>query len=494
MFWRHLKILVIFSFILFWGAGLQADEIKASHFIQIELIPDLAKLVGRDDITVKVSGNKILEFRLSKKMTQVKVEVNGMPRDFNFMEGCLRIDIKSDEQGKKMGVSIIYTGIFDDPVPVRPVNTNNPGFGVTGSISSEGSFLLPGAGWYPELKDSLSSYRVRVAAPSGFKAITSGRCMGHETKDGKTVSEFEVGYPVQGLALSVAQYDVKEKTMGKVTAATYFLQKNRQLATSYLDAVFGYIELYSKLFGPYPFEKFAVVENFFPTGFGFPSYTLMGGSVLRLPFIIHTSLGHEIAHCWWGNGVFVDHSQGNWCEGLTAYVADYLYKEKKSVDAAREFRRQWLRNYSTLVRPERDFPLSRFQSRHDPVTKTIGYDKSAMVFHMIRKLIGEKAFWNSLRDIYQDRLFQPTSWSDLQRAFEYRGNRSLQHFMNQWVFRKGAPRFSVEVVSTKYMKKGWEVEGHIIQETPYFDFPLMIEVDTGQKTTSHTIDVFGPIT
>ena len=62
--------------------------------------------------------------------------------------------------------------------------------------------------------------------------------------------------------------------------------------------------------GPYPFPKFAIVENFFPTGYGFLSYTLLGGSVLKLPFIPETSLRHEIAHSWWGNGVLVDYAAG----------------------------------------------------------------------------------------------------------------------------------------------------------------------------------------
>jgi len=70
--------------------------------------------------------------------------------------------------------------------------------------------------------------------------------------------------------------------------------------------------------------------EFFPTGFGFSSYTLLGSSVLRLPFILSTSLGHEIAHCWWGNGVYVDYESGNWSEGLTTYVSDYLYTEMES--------------------------------------------------------------------------------------------------------------------------------------------------------------------
>jgi len=303
-----------------------------------------------------------------------------------------------------------------------------------------------------------------------------------------------VEYPVPGLALSVARYVVEEKSLGKVIVATYLLPQNSHLAASYLNAAAGYIDLYSELFGPYPFDKFAVVENFFPTGFGFPSYTLMGGSVLRLPFIVHTSLGHEIAHCWWGNGVYVDYDAGNWSEGLTTYVADYLYQEMKSTEAAREYRAQWLRNFSTLVNPASDFALARFQSRTDPVTAAIGYGKSAMVFHMLRLLIGEEAFWGSLRDIYRDRLFQRTSWSDLQHAFENRSNRSLQHFFEQWVLRPGAPRFRLNAVSAAKMGSKWKIEGRIIQAEPYFSFPLKLALEAGQNTTTHTITVSGPTT
>jgi len=69
-----------------------------------------------------------------------------------------------------------------------------------------------------------------------------------------------------------------------------------------------------------------------------------------------------------------------------------------------------LRNYTTLVPPAQDFPLSRFISRTDTITKAVGYDKGAMVFHMLRHRIGEDAFWGSLRDIYRDRVFQAASW------------------------------------------------------------------------------------
>ena len=476
------------------AAGAEANILRAAHDIQIELFPAEMKLVAQDDIAIKTEMTGSLIFRAAENLKLVKVEVNGSRRDVDFKNGRLRIVLESAEQTADLAVRIAYSGIFDDPAPVQPLNTDNPGYGVAGTISPRGTFLLAGAGWYPELVNSQATYRVTVKAPAGLIAVTAGRSAGHVTENGKTVSTWEVDYPVRGLALSAARYEVREKTVGNVTAATYLMPQNRQLADSYLNATAGYLTLYAELFGEYPFQKFAVVENFFPTGFGFPSYTLMGGTVLRLPFIVHTSLGHEIAHCWWGNGVYVDYAAGNWSEGLTSYVADYLYKEMKSEMAAREARRQWLKNYATLVGPQDDFALSRFTSRFNPVTKTIGYDKSAMVFHMIRQMIGEEAFWRSLRDLYRDRRFRQTSWSDIQQAFEVRSRRSLQEFFDQWVYRKGAPQFSVDVVSTKRTGQGWKITGNIIQNDAAYHFPLNLSLNTGGQTTETKIAVSGRVT
>ncbi|CAB1076707.1 PDZ domain [Olavius algarvensis Delta 1 endosymbiont] len=469
----------------------RAGESSAAHNLQIELVPTQMKLIGRDDITVKTDDRKMLVFRISENLTQIRVIVGNEPRSFEVDSGRLLLDLRPHEQSAELQLQISYNGIFDDPVPVQPVNTDNPGYGVTGTISPKGTFLLAGAGWYPELINSRATYRIKIEAPAGTVAVTAGRSRGHSTENGKTISTWQVDHPVRGLALSAARYVFQEKKVGTVTAATYLMPQNQHLAASYLRATAGYLGLYSDLFGAYPFQKFAVVENFFPTGFGFPSYTLMGGTVLRLPFIIHTSLGHEIAHCWWGNGVYVDYADGNWSEGLTAYVADYLFKEMKSKKAALDARRQWLRNYATLVRPENDFALSRFRSRHNPVTKTIGYDKSAMIFHMIRQLIGEEAFWGSLRDLYRDRLFRQTSWADLQQAFEKRGQRSLQNFFDQWVYRKGAPQVSLKAVSTTQNSDGWQVSGKITQDSPFYDFALRLALETERQIITKTIDVSG---
>ena len=476
------------------AAGSATAELRAHHNLQVQLDPASNKLTGIDDITLTAPDTRVLVFRISERVSQLKVEVNKQPRDFSFENGRLKLTLTPGDPFSDLPVTIHYAAIFNDPVPVRPVNADNPGYGVSATISNRGSFLLAGAGWYPELAGSRSTYRVTVRAPAGQIAVTAGRSLGHVTAGEQTESGWEVNYPVNGLSLSVAPYVVTEKAVGKVTAATYLLPHNQDLAQSYLEATAGYLALYTDLFGPYPFEKFAVVENFFPTGFGFPSYTLMGGRVLRLPFIIHTSLGHEIAHCWWGNGVWVDYDEGNWSEALTTYVADHMYKEMKSSQAALDYRRQWLRNFATLVRPDNDFPLNRFTHRYDPVSKAIGYDKGAMVFHMIRRKVGEEAFWNALRDVYRDRLFQKASWSDLRQAFEARGQQSLKDFFDQWIARPMAPRLSLDSVELNNVDGKWKVNGQIIQTDPPYVVSISLALEAGSQRLIQKIEISGETT
>lgn len=465
--------------LLFPGTGRTAQAaLLVTHELAVELVPAAHMLIAHDRMSIRVDDRHKLVFALSERVTQVRVEMEGQPRTFRFSNSELEIPLEAEERRRTVEVVIAYEAAFNDPVPVQPLNTDNPGFGVTACISEAGTFLLPGAGWYPDLVDGQDSFVLKVEAPEGIVAVTAGLGLGHVTRSGKTFSEWRIDHPLRGLALSAAAYQVSERKVGEVTAATYFLAANQSLSPSYLEATARYLRLYADLFGPYPFPKFAVVENFFPTGYGFPSYTLLGSTVMRLPFILTTSLGHEIAHCWWGNGVYVDFESGNWSEGLTTYVSDYLYKEMESPAEARDYRLQALRNYASLVPPAKDFPLARFVSRTDPLTKAVGYDKGTMVFHMLRRLIGEEDFWGALRDICRDRLFQPTSWDDLRRGFEQRSRRGLSDFFDQWVQRRGAPRIHLDVSGDARPSGGGRVAGRLVQEKPFFDSEVELALET----------------
>ena len=468
-----------------------AGDLSVHHDLHVRLFPDTHVLEGTAVLTLYSKTDRPVEFRLAETADITAVAIDGRPAAYTFEKGRLHLNPGPIKLKHAPSVTIGYRAVFDDPVPAQPSNTDNPGYGVAGTISQRGVFLLAGAGWYPRIAADRSTFRVEITAPEGMVAVTAGRSLGHTTEGDRTVSVWEITRPVRGLSLSADRYVVRERPLKNTVAATYFRPESDYMAPKYLSAVSRHIAMYTRLFGPYPFDKFAVVENFFQTGFGFPSYTLMGGRVLRLPFIVHTSLGHEIAHCWWGNGVWVDYETGNWSEGLASYVAEHLYQERRSDAAAVDHRRQLLRNYAAHVRPDNDFPESRFQNRTDRVSQSIGYNKGAMVFHMLRRKIGDLAFWDALRDLGATRMFRTTGWADLRTAFEGTSRTDLKDFFHQWVDRPGAPRLSIADAAAQPDGSGWIVTGRIRQESPHFDLPLDLEIRTDGGTKRGRLAVNG---
>lgn len=459
------------------GSASGPDE-PVRHDLSVVLSPEEGLLRAVDTITITTWKGSRATFSLSRNARVTSVSVDGKERSLLSGNGPLTIAHDGKPDGKPTVVRIAYEGTFRDPTPEDPVNTEDPSFGVAGTISPGGVFLSDGADWYPEVTERGATFRVRVEAPEGFEAVTAGKRIRRETTGGRTFSEWETSYPIRGLTLSAGRYVVRDRAVDNVTVSTYFFPGNDPLSGKYLDAVERYLRLYRELLGPYPFEKFAVVENFFPTGYGFPSWTLLGSTVVSLPFILDTSLGHEIAHSWWGNGVFVDPGGGNWSEGLTTYVADHLYKERASKAEGREYRLKILRDYATLVSPGSDFPVERFAGRRNPATQAVGYGKTAMIFHMARRETGDEAFWAGLRSVARDRLFRTASWEDFAREFGSAAGRDMGPFFRRWIGSAGAPFLSLSDVRAERDGKGWSVRGRVLQETPVYDLKVPVRLET----------------
>jgi hypothetical protein len=249
---------------------------------------------------------------------------------------------------------------------------------------------------------------------------------------------------------------------------------NAKLAKDYLDATAKYIRMYSTLIGPYPYQKFALVENFWETGYGMPSFTLLGPKIIRFPFILHSSYPHEILHNWWGNSVFVDYQTGNWSEGLTAYLADHLVQEQRGT--AVTYRRTALQKYADYVTAAKDFPLAEFRARHSAVTQAIGYDKTLMFFHMLRLHLGDDVFTHGLQEFYRDNKSRRAAFADLRRAFESVAGKDLQKEFMQWIARSGAPALRVSQAIARPDGKDYLLTAAVKQVQPGQAYRLRVPV------------------
>src|SRR5499427_6088768 len=354
-----------------------------------------------------------------------------------------------------------------------------------GLIESRGVFLAGSTHWVPRVGNTLVTYTLAVELPAGWKSVSQGERTSGDTppsplSGGSAPERWSVATPTEEVHLIAAPFTEYSRDAGAVKAFAFLRKPDQVLADRYLDATAQYLEMYSGLLGPYPYSKFALVENFWETGYGMPSFTLLGEQVIRFPFILHSSYPHELLHNWWGNGVFVDVATGNWCEGLTAYLADHLIAEQRGHGA--EHRRAILQRVTNYVTPENDFPVSRFLSRHDAVTEAIGYGKTAMMWNMLREKVGDAQFIRALQAFYRDNRFRAASFDDIEKSFEVVSGLDLRPFFDQWIRNVGTPELKLDHAAGH----GDRVDIRLsqVQTGRLFtlDVPVVIETDKGVET------------
>ena len=476
--------------------GLPASAAAApalrEHALRVHLDP-VAHSLNAVDTLLLAAPAATLDFSLHEALApqagEAGLSLSELPPDTSLGAGLRRWRLaRAAGAGDSERWLIRWEGRLYQDVSGTVFGREKVGAEVRASVGEEGIYLAAGAGWYPLVGEGSAAHRATVVLPAGWSSLTNGRRQRDFSAAGRRETCWQAPEPSEGLDLVANRFRVDALQHGATLVETYFFPEDSSLAAGYLEACADYLDLYEGFLGPYPFAKFAVVENFFPTGYGMPSWTLLGQQVLRLPFIKSTSLGHEIAHNWWGNSVFIGEG-GNWCEGLTVYTADYLYKERESAEAARQYRRTTLKDYTHYTRDGRDFPLVEFVSRHDAPTRAVGYGKSMFVFHMLEERVGREAFHAALRRVIAERQWQAATWSDFFRAVEGAGGlapMALEDERRQWIERPGAAQLALGAVTVAADGAGWVLRGELLQQGE--GEPLILSVPLRVETAAGFVD------
>ena len=453
----------------------------AAHQIRVRIEPDTRFLEGRDSIRFDAPRAATLvlsaRFRVDSLVVDTRrIEVPDKPAD-----GFQRITLPAARR-----IDLGWSGTLA-PLDQNLDHRHTLSYAEPAS-GKQGTFLPSGSGWYPAVDESLERYSLELDLPADQRGLVPGRLVEERLAHGRYRARFEFRQPAEGIALMAGPYRIEERRVrtaagSEVRLRTYFHPEIAGLASGYLDSIAGYLDLYERWIGAYPFSEFSVVSSPTPTGFGMPTLTYLGIDVLRLPFIRATSLGHEVLHNWWGNGVYPDYARGNWSEGLTTFMADYAYRERESPEAAAAARLAWLRDYAAMP-PGDDAPLVRFTSRTHGASQIVGYNKSAMLFFMLRDRIGEAAFDRGLRAFWNAQRFRIASWDDLRRAFEHASGQDLAGFFEQWLDRTGVPELRIADAHAVATGAGWRLSVTLAQGAPAYvlSVPLAVRTAGGEIT------------
>ncbi|MGR3310844.1 MAG: M1 family metallopeptidase [Candidatus Brocadiales bacterium] len=478
---KGILLLIFIAYGIASSLPLYADGRILSHNIEIEFDVSRHSLKATDVLTVEVGTQKTFQCSLNKNLKIRSVRITGKIVRFKRLglgNGSVEIFIPPEaQQSKEINIEVSYQGIIYEEITPESLKSQDP-TKTTGIISEEGIYLGSDTHWYPNQPGSLSTYRVKTITPIEYEVVTHGALVERKTVNDKLHTTWEANHPTDVCMLVAGKYIVTSEEHNGTAIYTFFFPEEQELAATYIKAVKRYLDMYEEMLGDYPYTKFAVVENFFPTGYGMPSFTLLGRTVLKFPFVVNISLGHEVAHNWWGNSVFCDDKKGNWCEGLTTYCADYYYKELQGPQAAEAYRRGICRKYTSYVNEDNDFPLKDFVGRINQSSSAIGYGKAAMVFHMMRRMIGDEPFFDALRLVYKRKIWQYTTWTDFQFAFEEVSGRDFGWYFKQWVYLKGAPIITIG----KVIENGYKIEAELLQEGQVFHLfvPVVLETEKGE--------------
>jgi aminopeptidase N len=473
---RLFSFLFVLIMLVTFPASLKAAEPAAIHHeLRVVLYPEERRFTAEDAVTVPEDFPREFSFFLHGGLSPSSPTPGVIVTPEKVTTGEIPIESFKVQLAPELKTFLIkYGGVIYHAV--EPYGQEQArGFRMTpGIISGEGVYLSGGSLWYPNVEDGLVTFNLEVELPAGWDAVSQGeRGLHDQGKDG-TVVRWMSPEPQEEIYLVAAKFTEYARSAKNVLTMAFLRSPEENLADSYLDAAVQYLTMYGSLIGPYPYKKFALVENFWETGLGMPSFTLLGPRIIRFPFIINSSYPHEILHNWWGNSVYPDYSSGNWSEGLTAYLSDYLMKEQQGKGA--EYRQETLQKYTDYVLTGRDFPLTEFRSRHSSPSEAVGYGKSLMFFHMLRQELGERDFIAGLRDFYREKKFHFASFKDLRESFEKVSGKDLKGYFDQWLTRPGAPELKLSDVRSNLKGDKYVVTARLEQVQKDGEYRLRIPV------------------
>lgn len=416
------------------------------------------------------------------------------PSSYSNPEGQLRIALASPlAAGAKLKVQVVYSGT--PPLAKRPPWEG----GTTWTTTPDGKYpwidtSLWGGGCdllhpcldHPTLKPATTDLHYTV--PTGLMAPGNGALVSKIETDGWTTWNWRArSVHTYGSVLNVGPYKVLEGVYQSrfgisIPMRLYYIPGEEKEAADLFAEFPQTLDFWENVIGPYPWadQKMGVIRVPFS---GLENQTLIGhsGAYTKTPFGWDWLLNHEFAHEYFGNQLSNANYDDLWLhEGLGTYaqalLAEYLGGE---LDYMAQLRTQ--RN---TIRNERPLVSGRERSEKEVYADSGGprgdiYPKGSWVAHTLRKLIGDEAFFTSIRTLVYGRPdprpgnFTPqfgTTQSFLQIVNRVTG-RDYKWFFDVYFYQAALPK----VVTTRrngMLELRWEVPGNLP-----FPMPLDVRVD-----------------
>ncbi len=463
---------------------------------------------ARIELVSRVDGLDSLKFRFDPGLEILRI-TDDEDRELFYTQDRLRkilyvYLLVPAAAGEPMSVRVYYRGRVRPPAPTTDVISQAPGTTKINIQPRYETYFFSHAGaWYPGPADEdYFLARLTVVVPPGYKCVANGELVAQGRREdlgdvaaiesaGSAVYTFATRAPVKYLSFIVGKFDRLKERPGPVPVSVQASSDVLQFPAGLVDQAADILDFYARSFGPYPYEKLAVVLRSWPdygghspasfvvlndvpwtgdTGFRRPGDTPVDLSAWDEYF-----LAHEIAHQWWGQGVSFGTYKDQWLsEGLAQFAAASYLRQRHGPSAYAAILRKlarWTRKRSSRG------PIvmgSRLSYRDFSAYQAIVYDKAALALFMLQDILGPEAFAAGLQAFFDKHKFTAPRTGDFIKAMEAASGRDLGPFFRGWFYSWELPDVRVTWTETA-VESGVRVDLRVVQAKGPFVFPLWIE-------------------
>jgi len=358
--------------------------------------------------------------------------------------------------------------------------------------------------WFPTIDspNERCTQEIHITVDKQYLTLSNGLLISSKTNTDGTRTDYwkqDKPHAPYLFMMAVGDYAVVRDKWNNIELS-YWVEKPYQ---KYAKNIFGrtpeMLTFFSKILDyPYPWDKYAqVVVRDYVSGAMENTTAVVFGEFAHKDdreLIDETSddvIAHEMFHHWFGNLVTAESWANLPLNEAFATYAEYLWIEHKQGRDEADYHLQSDQEQYFAETETKQEPLIRYyHADREDMFDAHSYQKGGLVLHMLRKYVGDEAFFKSLNLYLKRYAYSKAEIHNLRQAFEEVTGEDLNWFFEQWFLTAGHP-----VLEVTHRYENGKVLLQVKQSpsdpsvSVTYRLPVQVGIWSGNKKVFHQVQI-----